>query len=920
MTGKSPREHSVATDTKVEEAITRTIKGVQIFKSGLHRDSQGREKEWSPEDVENILQTFSKGIPSSVPVKLGHTSTEHNAAVAEGLGLPASVLGGEEETGRGAATLGKVTALYHEGDLLVADLEVPDKIASLVTDGMFTNVSSEILDDYQGNGPALSGLALLGAERPAVKDLETLTGISVLDEGIVPDHSYVFEFTGEKRKKKKSKRASAGDAVMGAVDLGITVGTRGKYGRQGRRYAEFLSDDIHNFALASQARSAVRAGSLFLKKRKKGSPYTGLIKRKPQIQHSIKKKSIGKRITGAVKDKVSGVSLPKRKKPGLAFQGKNKLTKKPYSKKRMAAAQAGDTSATGRQIKLKNRFERRKNMKQFLGKRNVGGFRAVKGKGSRTYTEDHTYHFAIGDPPSAGGEIEYEVPVTVEATNTKTGETKKHTVVQHRMAGNADQARSAGWAFMRSLLNRYGDVIGQALGVLTIAAAGMVLTAKVGAPYTRYKGPHEAKGGQERMKTEPRNLLQFLSRVFGTRGGYFQETPHLSESDDVHEFAMTVKRHKVKPKEKFLADITGSKTTKVGKKTYKTEMRGWTRPTIEKKARTVKGKNIPGGHIRAVDYKTTTRRVRKFLPDVSRKTTRSRQWDVSHGTAGKKPGFKKDSKVPVKKIMAQHKSWIKSKNKPKKFADLSDVDNIHEFAIGLTGLVMGLGIKGAARLAPKVAKAMVASPTKNPITILGIGIIGKKLYDAVVARVNPQGPGQLELKTADNKKVQVWAVDPKGVRQEVNKAMPGWQVIQQGLASGVAGSAEGLISGAARALFTDNMYNYHEEDGSGSILPEHVHDIHGNPIMTHSPEPQKRGIGRKVAGAIAGTVAVGGSILAGGIAMGLQRKLSDKLFPARPVEHVWVGQQKGPTIIDGKGRTVYSEADDLFRYKELINA
>jgi hypothetical protein len=54
--------------------------------------------------------------------------------------------------------------------------------------------------------------------------------------------------------------------------------------------------------------------------------------------------------------------------------------------------------------------------------------------------------------------------------------------------------------------------------------------------------------------------------------------------------------------------------------------------------------------------------------------------------------------------------------------------------------------------------------------------------------------------------------------------------------------------------------------------------------------------------------------------MGLQRKLSDKLFPARPVEHVWVGQQKGPTIIDGKGRTVYSEADDLFRYKELINA
>ena len=90
----------------------------------------------------------------------------------------------------------------------------------------------------------MSGLALLGAERPAVKDLETLTGVSILSDGLVPDHEYVFEFKEKKKKKKKERnyKPSVGQAI---VDVGIVAGTRG---RVRRRYAEADADSLHEYA------------------------------------------------------------------------------------------------------------------------------------------------------------------------------------------------------------------------------------------------------------------------------------------------------------------------------------------------------------------------------------------------------------------------------------------------------------------------------------------------------------------------------------------------------------------------------------------------------------------------------------------------------------------------------------------------
>ena len=502
------------------------------------------------------------------------------------------------------------------------------------------------------------------------------------------------------------------------------------------------------------------------------------------------------------------------------------------------------------------------------------------------------------------------------------------------------------------------------------------------------------------MKAEPSNLTQLLSRIFGTRGGLFQEVPHISEVDELHEFAVVVSdpfRNKKRPKDlpKFVADWSAKETTKVGKKTYKTESVGIRGRTVEIKGDTATNKTMvgkPGGHMRYTNVKTKSRRVRKHLPDFPRKTTRTGYWDVSRGTAGKKPKF--DKALPVDWALGPNRDWVAKKtrkhsddihqfvsmgygpwdkadprysgstrmerdevkrdllankgragkmyrknlkkwkkkgitqpqNEPpknwkkteayKKSLSLhSESDDIHQYS--LTGLALGLGAAGAFKAGSLGAKALMASPSKNPITLLGAFIIGKKLWDATLARILPQkGPGQLELKTADNKRVQVWAVDAAGVQQEVDRSMPGWQVIQKGLAAGVAGGTEGLISGAAKALMTENNYNYHESDSDGEILPEHLHDIHGNPVLVSTPKVTKAKRAAKIGKAVAG---VAGGMILGGIVAAGQRTIADLLHPnVQKVKFEW--GDKPANVISGVGRTIHSEADELFRYKELINA
>ena len=180
--------------------VKRTI---DVFRVGSHTDSAGITREWGAGDLSNMVKAFEAGVPGRVPLKIGHTSDAFNAQLAEKLGIPTEILTGE--SGEGAASLGHITKLYVEDNILKADVELSPPLAKLTDDKLFRDVSSEIFDhrtDGKGveYGPVLSAVALLGAERPAVKDL---VAFSTKIDQKMPDR--VLAFTAFEQEKPKGE-------------------------------------------------------------------------------------------------------------------------------------------------------------------------------------------------------------------------------------------------------------------------------------------------------------------------------------------------------------------------------------------------------------------------------------------------------------------------------------------------------------------------------------------------------------------------------------------------------------------------------------------------------------------------------------------------------------------------------------------
>ncbi|MCK5644672.1 MAG: hypothetical protein KAJ19_27990 [Gammaproteobacteria bacterium] len=157
----------------------KTVESLEIFSVGTHTDSQGMTNEFTDDDVDHMVEVFGGGYPEFVPIKLGHTSDEFNQKIASELGLPASSLNGENGEGLdGVAALGQVVSLTQKGNKLVADLKVPDAMAQLFADGYFRDVSCELSVDNEDRW-ILDGLAMLGAERPAVEDLAGIPAAAI---------------------------------------------------------------------------------------------------------------------------------------------------------------------------------------------------------------------------------------------------------------------------------------------------------------------------------------------------------------------------------------------------------------------------------------------------------------------------------------------------------------------------------------------------------------------------------------------------------------------------------------------------------------------------------------------------------------------------------------------------------------------
>lgn len=134
---------------------TRDIPGVEILSVGTWHGTGCPPKgcEFTTADLDRIVADYTaQGSDFAAPVKLGH---DDNQKLLQTDGYPAA---------------GWLSNLRREGEKLLADLlKVPAKIADLMDVGAYRTRSVELEDDR------LTGMALLGADLPAVENLSDIT-------------------------------------------------------------------------------------------------------------------------------------------------------------------------------------------------------------------------------------------------------------------------------------------------------------------------------------------------------------------------------------------------------------------------------------------------------------------------------------------------------------------------------------------------------------------------------------------------------------------------------------------------------------------------------------------------------------------------------------------------------------------------
>lgn len=149
----------------------------EIFAAGHWND-----RDYSIADLENIAANFRK-YQSRIkpPLKLGH----------------------RRDDPRGQPALGWVQDLYVRGQKLVARFaDVPAIVRNAIRKGLYRRVSSELWQDEEGF--ILKAVALLGADLPAVDNLEDLTVYFTEDPELPFSQTLTLEFAMTNLKIKSN--------------------------------------------------------------------------------------------------------------------------------------------------------------------------------------------------------------------------------------------------------------------------------------------------------------------------------------------------------------------------------------------------------------------------------------------------------------------------------------------------------------------------------------------------------------------------------------------------------------------------------------------------------------------------------------------------------------------------------------------
>lgn len=134
-------------------------KWINIFKTGTHTDSSGREKTWTKEHLDTIVSNYGERTEDS-PLVLGHPKDSDPA-------------------------FGWTKALRRAGEFMQAQVaQIPEKLRQAVDTGQYKNLSISITPDMK-----LRHIGLLGAVPPAVKGLGPLS-FSKNDDDVVVEINF----------------------------------------------------------------------------------------------------------------------------------------------------------------------------------------------------------------------------------------------------------------------------------------------------------------------------------------------------------------------------------------------------------------------------------------------------------------------------------------------------------------------------------------------------------------------------------------------------------------------------------------------------------------------------------------------------------------------------------------------------------
>lgn len=151
------------------------ISDVEIFASGKWNGDN-----YTDEDLENIARSFEETKPALKPyLKIGH---DDNQLLAQRDGLPA---------------VGWIERVKKIGNKLFADFcNVPKKVYDLIKAGAYKRISSEIFFNIKINDKtfpkALKAVSLLGADTPAVQNLDDIIAMYVVENKNI-SKAYTFE-------------------------------------------------------------------------------------------------------------------------------------------------------------------------------------------------------------------------------------------------------------------------------------------------------------------------------------------------------------------------------------------------------------------------------------------------------------------------------------------------------------------------------------------------------------------------------------------------------------------------------------------------------------------------------------------------------------------------------------------------------